>query len=154
MESQSSPKWEETMRKGIVGMISGARYRHGRSYVIVSDLAKQLYCEQKVEMAYVIGEIPTESKRVGDAIHEEVLAMKPSTREQVIRGIKSGREFITEFLVFGQISGVLVAGVPDAVYFDKEKPKILIELKTIGGSILRLWEDQILQVQLYAYLME
>ncbi|MGC9146155.1 MAG: hypothetical protein ACP5GS_08640, partial [Nitrososphaeria archaeon] len=150
----SGSKWEESLRRSITNMISEARYRHNRPFVTVSDLARQFYCEEKVELSYVLGDIPTESKLIGDAIHEQILAMQATTRDKLISDIKSGESVIARFPLFGQISGVNIAGVPDAVYFYEGKPKILIELKTTGGTISKLWEDQILQAQLYAYLME
>ena len=154
MEGLPDSKWEDSLRKSITEMISETRYRHNLPFVAVSDLARQFYCEQKVDLSYVLGDIPTDSKLIGDAVHDQVLAMRATTKNKLISDIKSGKSVIASFLLFGQISGVNIAGMPDAVYFYEGKPKILIELKTTGGSISRLWEDQILQAQLYAYLME
>ncbi|MGC9146111.1 MAG: hypothetical protein ACP5GS_08415 [Nitrososphaeria archaeon] len=97
-------------------MISETRYRHNLPFVKVSDITGQFYCEQKVELSYVLGDIQTESKQLGDTIHSEVLAMQPTTKNKLISDIKSGKSVIASFLLFGQISGVNIAGVPDAVY--------------------------------------
>ena len=41
------------------------KLRFNRSVIIASDIASQYYCEKKVEMQYLIGEVKTEEKTIG-----------------------------------------------------------------------------------------
>ena len=39
-------------------------------FLCVSEISEQYYCEKKVEMARVLGEITTEHKIIGQEVHE------------------------------------------------------------------------------------
>ncbi len=43
-----------------------------------------------------------------------------------------------------------MAGIPDVVLFVNSKPLFLIELKTTGGDVRKIWRDEIVQVKAYA----
>jgi hypothetical protein len=147
-------KWEDLL-DNITSLINVEKeYKHGRKFVIASDIAQQFYCEQKVENSYSIGEISTEAKEIGTMIHDEMIKMEKVERSQLINEIKSGKELIASFLLLGEIGGVTVVGKPDAILFVKQRPVMLIELKTTKGSVSKLWPDQELQAQIYAYLLE
>jgi hypothetical protein len=66
-----------------------ADLRHGVSAVAVSTLASQYYCEYKIENGFMHGEIPTESKEAGTALHEEMIPLEPASREEFVRSVKS-----------------------------------------------------------------
>jgi hypothetical protein len=48
------------------------RLRFGRSVIVASDIAEQFYCEKKVEMEYLHGEVETEAKAIGTEAHEKL----------------------------------------------------------------------------------
>jgi hypothetical protein len=50
----------------------GGRLRFGRSAIVASDIAEQFYCEKKVEMEYLRGEVETEAKHIGTEAHEKL----------------------------------------------------------------------------------
>lgn len=50
----------------------GGRLRFGRSMIVASDIAEQFYCEKKVEMEYLHGEVETEAKNIGTEAHEKL----------------------------------------------------------------------------------
>jgi hypothetical protein len=50
----------------------GSRLRFGRSVIVASDIAEQFYCEKKVEMEYLHGEVETEAKNIGTEAHENL----------------------------------------------------------------------------------
>jgi hypothetical protein len=49
------------------------RLRFDRSAVSVSDIAEQYYCEKKLEMEYLHGEVETEAKTTGTEAHEKLI---------------------------------------------------------------------------------
>ena len=50
----------------------GGKLRFNRSAVVASDIAGQFYCEKKVEMGYLHGEVETEAKAIGTEAHEKL----------------------------------------------------------------------------------
>ena len=55
--------WKASLREEL--LTSETTFRHDLSFVPVSSIAGQYYCEVKVDHEYVRGEIPTEEKEVG-----------------------------------------------------------------------------------------
>lgn len=49
-----------------------AKLRFECSFVIASDIAQQFFCEKKVEMEYLHGEVETEAKTIGTEAHEKL----------------------------------------------------------------------------------
>jgi excinuclease UvrABC helicase subunit UvrB len=49
------------------------RLRFNRLTICASDIAGQYYCEKKIEMAYLHGEIETEAKTLGSEAHEKLI---------------------------------------------------------------------------------
>jgi hypothetical protein len=47
--------------------------RFNRCTIRASDVAGQYYCEKKIEMEYLYGEVETETKNQGTAGHENLL---------------------------------------------------------------------------------
>ena len=50
----------------------GCELRFGRSVIVASDIAEQFYCERKLEMGYLHGEVKTEAKAIGTEAHEKL----------------------------------------------------------------------------------
>ncbi|MDA4121984.1 MAG: PD-(D/E)XK nuclease family protein [Thaumarchaeota archaeon] len=145
--------WRDSLRERNLPEVEPS-FRHNLSFVGVSTIAKQFYCEAKVEQEYTRGQVPSEAKDVGTDIHEEILAMKHVGRKELIKHILKEPSLITSFPLYGEIGELRVIGMPDAVIFTKSKPEWLIELKTTRGDHTRLWNDQLLQVKIYGLLLE
>ena len=146
-------RWEESMRnfKELQGCQS---FRHGITMVPTSGIAEQFYCEQKVEMKYLHGEIETEAKTEGERLHEQIIQMTKTTRDDLIRSIKKRKVLVASFPIYTKFSGLVVVGVPDAIVFLNGTPTHLIELKTTKGDTSRLWKDQLLQAQVYGLILD
>ena len=144
--------WRASLREQLP--TSETSFRHDLSFVPVSSIAGQYYCEVKVDHEYVRGEIPTEEKEVGTELHEEILVMKRVRMDELIEHIEKAPRVTASFRLHGDVEKLRIVGVPDAVVFEKGAPRWLIELKTTRGDTSRLWRDQELQVRLYGTLME
>lgn len=131
-----------------------ASFRFDQGFVAVSSIAQQYYCEAKVEQSYVHGDVPTETKDVGTSLHEEVLAMEKVELKELVERIGEAPLLTASFGVHGRVLDVDVAGIPDAVVFERSVPRWVVELKTTKGDPTRLWDDQLVQVRVYGLLME
>ncbi|MGB9694142.1 MAG: PD-(D/E)XK nuclease family protein [Fervidobacterium sp.] len=146
--------WDDILRNLDSLLNSGRELKHGFRYIFVSDVAQQFYCEKKVENTYTLGGIPTEAKVVGSVVHDEVFRMEKVELHELIEKIKSGERVVASFTLVGMVNGIPLVGKPDAVLFFGQRPLFLIELKTTSSSVSKLWDDQTLQAQVYAYLLE
>ena len=144
--------WKASLREELP--TSETTFRHDLSFVPVSSIAGQYYCEVKVDNEYVRGEIPTEEKEVGTELHEEILAMKRVETDELIQHIEKAPRVTASFRLHGDVEKLRIVGVPDAVIFENGTPRWLIELKTTKGDTSKLWRDQALQVRLYGILLE
>jgi len=144
--------WKNSLREDIPE--GGAAYRHDLLFVGASTVARQFYCEAKVENEYKLGEVPTEDKSIGTGLHEEIFAMESVKTEDLIKHIEELPSLTASFGLHAQIGGLRVAGVPDAVIFEKGKPRWVVELKTTRGDPSRLWPDQAIQVKIYGLMLE
>jgi predicted RecB family nuclease len=133
---------------------AGQSFRHGISIVPTSGIAEQFYCEQKVEMEYIHGEIETEAKTEGERLHEQLIQMTKTTRADLITSIKREKVLVASFPIYAKYAGLVIVGVPDAVVFLKGIPSHLIELKTTKGDTSVLWRDQLLQAQVYGLILD
>jgi len=132
----------------------GQSFRHGISTVPTSRIAGQYYCEQKVEMDYLHGEIKTEAKTEGEKLHEQMIRMRKTTVDNLIKHIKKRKIQVATFPIIAKFSELVIVGMPDAIVFLKRTPSYLIELKTTKGDTSRLWKDQLVQVGTYALILE
>jgi hypothetical protein len=115
-----------------------ARFRHGLSYIPVSSLAEQFYCEMKVDLKYRVGEVLTEAKVEGDKLHDEILKMERRTLDELIKKISSRSDFIASFWIGARVEDLVLIGKPDAVVFRSGEPIFLLELKTTLGDPKKL----------------
>ncbi|MDG6991305.1 MAG: PD-(D/E)XK nuclease family protein [Nitrososphaerota archaeon] len=144
--------WKKAMLKD--RLIRDPIYRHELSFVGVSSIAQQYYCEAKVEQEYTVGKIPTEVKETGTDLHAEIFAMEPVKREDLVKRIEKAPHLAAAFRLYGEVGKLRVIGEPDAVVFEKGIPKWLIELKTTRGDHTKLWDDQLIQVRIYGLLLD
>jgi PD-(D/E)XK nuclease superfamily len=129
-------------------------FRHGTSFVAVSSIAEQYYCEFKLENEFEIGEIPTETKDAGTAIHDELMPMQGITREEFAELVGKKEPTMAVLGVWGSAGGLKVVGIPDHIIWSEGKPLWVVELKTTKGDPNPLWEDQENQVRVYGLLLD
>lgn len=105
--------------------------------VIASDVAEQFFCEKKVELQYLHGEVETEAKAIGTEAHEKLLqdSVKIKREElwQKIYGKKS--VFALEMLLLAKHKNVFLAGRPDSILFERGFPLIVFEYKFTESRI-------------------
>ena len=129
-------------------------FRHGASFVAVSSIAEQYYCEYKLENEFALGEVPTEAKESGTALHDELMPMERISREAFVDLVEKKEPSLAVLGVWGQSGGLKVVGVPDHVIWSEGRPLWVVELKTTKGDPTPLWEDQENQVRIYGLLLE
>lgn len=113
------------------------RLRFKRPFVLVSDIAQQYFCEKKVEMQYLHGEVETERKMTGTEAHEKLLEGSiKAKREDVWKNIHgSAPIFAMEMLLLSKHKDVILAGRPDSVLFQKGLPQLVFEYKFSRSSV-------------------
>jgi CRISPR/Cas system-associated exonuclease Cas4 (RecB family) len=147
--------WEQLWQKEQEFFDSGrGEFRHGVPFVAVSSIAEQYYCEYKVENEFALGEIPTETKDSGTALHDELMPTERITREEFAKLVCKSEPTLAVLDVWGLAGGLRVVGEPDHIVWSGGKPLWVIELKTTRGDPNPLWEDQESQVRIYGLLLD
>jgi hypothetical protein len=129
-------------------------FRHGTSFVAVSSIAEQYYCEYKLENEFAVGEIPTEAKDSGTSLHDELMPTERISQKEFVKLVSKEEPTLAVLGVWGSAGGLKVVGVPDHIVWSKGKPLWVIELKTTKGDPNPLWEDQEKQVRMYGLLLD
>ena len=129
-------------------------FRHGTSFVAVSSIAEQYYCEYKLENEFTLGEIPTETKESGTAMHDELMPTERISREEFVKLVSKKEPTLAILGVWGSAGGLKVVGMPDHIIWSGGKPLWVAELKTTMGDPNPLWEDQENQVRVYGLLLD
>ena len=105
--------------------------RFNSPFVKASDIASQYFCEKKVEMQYLHGEIETERKILGTEAHEKLLddsvKIKRADLWKEIYGKKP--VFALEMPLLAKYKNLILAGQPDSVLFMRGLPLIIFEYK-------------------------
>ena len=147
--------WVDSIRSIKDRWASGKpRFRNGVSKIGASTIGNQYYCEQKVEMEYTAGKIETEKKTAGTALHSILLAMKKTTPDEVIKEIQTKDVYYASFPLLANFSELVLTGKPDVVIFVKGSPLFVVELKTTGTDISKLWPNQLVQARVYGLLLQ
>jgi len=148
-------EWQESLLNAR-GMIEPIKtdLRFGLSWVPISSLAEQFYCEAKVDFEYKFGRVPTPAKEEGTKLHDDIIEMEPTTPKDLVRSITRQPTCLCTFPVYARIEDIAILGIPDAVLFKRSRPSHLIELKTTSGDVGRLWRDQAVQVKAYGLALE
>lgn len=76
-----------------------------------------------MEQGFIHGEIETEEKTEGDILHEQLLAMQPTTRKKLLEGIEKRKLYVASFPLTAEFENLSLVGVPDAVVFQSSKKK-------------------------------
>ena len=129
-------------------------FRHNTSFVAVSSIAEQYYCEYKLENEFDLGDIPTEAKDSGTILHDELMPTERIAREEFARLVEGEKPSLAVLGVWGEAGGLKVVGVPDHIIWSKGRPLWVVELKTTRRNPGPLWEDQENQVRIYGLLLE
>jgi PD-(D/E)XK nuclease superfamily len=147
--------WDQLWEKEAQFFHSGrAQFRHGASFVSVSSIAEQYYCEYKLENEFALGEIPTETKESGTTLHDELMPMESISKEEFARLVERKEPSLAVLDVWGPSGGLKVVGTPDHIVWSEGRPLWVVELKTTRGDPAPLWEDQENQVRIYGLLLE
>lgn len=129
-------------------------FRNGTAFVAVSSLAEQYYCEYKLENEFALGEVPTETKDSGTALHDELMPMEEITSEEFVSLVEKKGPTLAVLGVWGAVGRLKVVGMPDDIVWSGGRPLWLIELKTTRGNPAQLWEDQENQARIYGLLLD
>jgi hypothetical protein len=129
-------------------------FRNDASFVAVSSIAEQYYCEYKLENEFALGEIPTETKESGTALHDELMPTERISKEKFIKLVSKKEPTFAVLGVWGTVGRLKVVGMPDHIIWTGGKPMWVVELKTTRGDPTPLWEDQENQVRIYGLLLD
>ena len=147
--------WDALWRREREFMESGEKnFRHGTSFVAVSTIAGQFYCEYKVENEFAFGNVPTEAKDQGTNLHDELIPQEPITEKQFADLVSRKQLSYAVLNVWGTVSGLRLVGTPDHIVWSEGRPLWLVELKTTRGDPASLWPDQMNQTRIYGLLLE
>lgn len=122
-------------------------------FLSVSEISEQYYCEKKVEMARILGEIVTEHKIIGQEAHEILLKDTVKIeRDEAFKKIFSDKPvLLREMLLLAKIKDVVIVGKPDAILFYSGVPLLLFEYKFTTHRIP--FRDAHVQARLYGLLL-
>jgi hypothetical protein len=148
-----SETWMENL-SSMGSLLEKKEFTHGARAIPASSIGTQFFCEMKVEQSYVHGEIDTEEKAEGDALHEELLAMRPTTQKRLLEDIAKEKVVVASFPMAAEANGLVLIGVPDAVVFQDARPTHVIELKTTRGDASVLYDGQRAQTMIYGLLLD
>jgi len=147
--------WRDLWKREWDFLPSGRKeFRHARSFVAVSDIAAQYYCEYKAENEFALGEIPTEAKETGTARHDELMPTERVSARQFVELVSRKEPSYAVLGVWGEVGGLKIIGTPDHIVWESGRPIWLVELKTTRGEPTPLWEDQESQARIYGLLLE
>lgn len=120
-----------------------------------SRIGMQFYCEKKVALTEELGDIETPEKQQGTATHEAAAAEAVEVSDDEIwDAIKSGdRTVVIETGFVAEAAEFLFGGIPDAVVFKDQRPKLVFDRKTTARPT-RLYDNQQIQVWLYAFMLD
>jgi hypothetical protein len=105
--------------------------RFNRPFIIASDIAQQYFCEKKVEMQYLHGEVETEEKIIGTEAHEKLLEDSVQIKRRELWQSIYGKKPILalELLLLARHKDIVLAGRPDSVMFQSGNPLVVFEYK-------------------------
>ena len=145
--------WKKNLAS-ISSLLEKKEFRHGVRAVSASSIGTQYFCEMKLDQSYIHGDIETEEKSEGDVLHEELLAMEPTTRKTLLDDIGRRRIVVASFPLAAEAEGLTLIGVPDAVIFQNGRPTHVVELKTTRGNASILYDGQRAQTAIYGLLLD
>ena len=157
MGPKNTSKWEHQFKEYYSSLKQArkgeAKLRFNRPFIRVSDIALQYFCEKKIQMMYLHGDVETETKILGAEGHKRLLQdsteIKMKTLWKEIYGKKP--VLALEMLLLAKYQDVILVGRPDSILFVSGVPKIIFEYKfTKGESPFRTYH---VQAQTYGILL-
>jgi predicted RecB family nuclease len=145
--------WKENL-SAAQSLLGGKEFRHGVEAIAASSIGTQFFCEMKVEQGFIHGEIETEEKTEGDVLHEQLLAMQPTTQRELLEGIEKRKLYVASFPLAAEFGNLVLMGVPDAIVFQNGRPTYVLELKTTRGDATILYDGQRAQTVIYGLLLD
>jgi CRISPR/Cas system-associated exonuclease Cas4 (RecB family) len=114
--------------------------RFSRYFIVASDIAEQYFCEKKVEMQYLRGEIETEEKTMGTEAHEKLLQDSVRIKRKELWQKVYGKKPVValEMLLLAKHKGIILAGRPDSIVFQNGCPLVVFEYKFTKSAIAHL----------------
>ena len=128
--------------------------RFDRCTICASDVAGQYYCEKKIELEYLYGEVETETKNQGSEAHESLLeGSEEVSREDLWRSVHSeGSVLALEWLLLARYEDLILVGKPDAVLFEDGFPLVVLEYKFSRSK--RAYSSHHVQAGFYGILLK
>lgn len=129
------------------------KLRFGNSSIKASAIASQYFCEKKVEMQYLHGEIETEWKTLGTEAHEKLSedSVKTERRDLWKRIYEKEPIFALEMPLLARYKDLILAGRPDSVLFCQGLPLIILEYKFSRSQ--RAFRDHHAQARTYGIIL-
>jgi len=105
--------------------------RFNRCSIRASDVAGQYYCEKKIELEYLYGEVETETKNQGTEAHENLLEGSEAVGQEDLWKAVYGKELVLalEWLLLAEYNDIILVGQPDSVLFENGFPLVVFEYK-------------------------
>ncbi len=105
--------------------------RFDRCTIRASDVAGQYYCEKKIELEYLYGEVETETKNKGTQCHENLLEGAETMDQEELWKTIYGKEPVLamEWLLLAEYKDIILAGQPDSILFENGVPLVIFEFK-------------------------
>ena len=127
--------------------------KFGRKALAASDIAEQFFCEKKVEMQHLHGEIETEAKIIGNEAHGKLLEDAVQVKREELWQKIYGRNPVLamESLFFAKFNDIIVAGKPDSILFRNGLPLVVLEHKFSRTPIA--YETHHVQARIYGLLL-
>jgi len=128
--------------------------RFDRFTIRASDVAGQYYCEKKIEMGYLYGEVETETKNQGTEAHENLLEGSEAVcREDLWKAIYEKEPVLAlEWLLLAKYKNVMLIGTPDSVLFKNGFPLVVFEYKFSRSK--RVYPSYRVQAGFYGILLK
>ncbi|MHA2337734.1 MAG: hypothetical protein ACXACX_10540 [Candidatus Hodarchaeales archaeon] len=128
--------------------------RFDNKYIKISDIASQYYCERKVDLKYIHGDIDSEDKLLGREGHDEIAQeyVEISVQEGWRKIFTSPQFSLSESLFFAKYKDLYLVFQPDSVLFFNGTPRMLIEFKF--SSYSRPFISHHVQLQSEGYLFK
>ena len=132
------PVWKQQLERynSLLEQIAERKEKEGelrfnRCSVRASDVAGQYYCEKKIEMEYLYGEVETETKNQGTEAHESLLLGSEAVGQEEVWKAVYGKEPVLalEWLLLAEYNDIILAGQPDSVLFENGFPLVVFEYK-------------------------
>ena len=151
-------KWEQHLKKYLsflreLSEVNESNLRFGQRAVTASDIAQQFYCEKKIEMKHLHGEVETEAKTVGTQAHESLLkdAVLVKRAELWQKIYAKSPVLARETLFLAKHKDIVVVGKPDAILFRDGLPLVVFEHKF--SKRLVAYETHQVQARTYGLLL-